>query len=333
MLGETPTNATETIVNIDEGNAARYLIEESMQRPVVIDFWADWCEPCKALMPVLEKLAAEYNGAFLLAKVNADEQQMITQQFGVRSLPTVMVMQNGQPVDGFAGAQPEKQVREMLEKYLPSPFEGMLAEAEDKLASGDTAAAVALLRTAYEDSDRRHDIAMPYAHALIEARRFDEAQALLDAVHPLDPGEPGAARTDRRAVQRRRPVPRGAGKPHVHPARGPRSQRRRDQESAAGHHSLPRQGRSAGRRVPAQAVQSAVLILRRRLPPPRLLRRRRFMSAPFRCGDLFSTPPAALRAATRVMSPGGGHPARLVDPVFQRRTGRSGALVLANYWR
>ncbi|MEH6571199.1 MAG: thioredoxin, partial [Halioglobus sp.] len=112
----------EFIVNIDETNAAQLLIEESNNRPVVVDFWADWCEPCKVLMPMLEKIANEYQGAFLLAKVNADEQQAITQQFGVRSLPTVMVIQNGQPVDGFAGAQPETEVRKMLEKYLPKPW-------------------------------------------------------------------------------------------------------------------------------------------------------------------------------------------------------------------
>ena len=186
MLDQTVAASAETIVSIDESNAARYLIEESMQRPVVIDFWADWCEPCKVLMPLLEKLANEYNGAFLLAKVNADEQQMIAQQFGVRSLPTVMVMQNGQPVDGFAGAQPETAVREMLEKYLPSPFAAALAEASEKLEEGDTAAAIALLRGAYDDSGKRHDIAMPYAHALIIGKRFDDAQALLDAVPHLD---------------------------------------------------------------------------------------------------------------------------------------------------
>ena len=83
-------NASEHIVEIDESNAQQLLIEESMTRPIVVDFWADWCEPCKQLMPILEKLADEYQGAFLLAKVNADEQQMLAQQLGVRSLPTVM---------------------------------------------------------------------------------------------------------------------------------------------------------------------------------------------------------------------------------------------------
>lgn len=187
MLGETAVqDASDTIVNIDESNAARYLIEESMQRPVVIDFWAEWCEPCKSLMPLLEKLAQEYAGAFLLAKVNADEQQMIAQQFGVRSLPTVMVMKDGQPVDGFAGAQPETQIREMLEKYVPSPYDAALQEAAALLQGGDAAGAAALLRGVYEDSGQRHDIAMAYAGALIEARRFDEAEALLGDVHPLN---------------------------------------------------------------------------------------------------------------------------------------------------
>lgn len=184
--GSAAAATPDSIVTIDEGNAARYLIDESHQRPVVIDFWADWCGPCKTLMPILEKLAHEYRGAFLLAKVNADEQQMITQQFGVRSLPTVMVMQGGQPVDGFAGAQPEAAVRQMLEKYLPSPYEDALQGAMDALQAGDTAGALALLRPVYEESGRRHDIAMLYAQALIEARRFDDAEALLDAVAPLD---------------------------------------------------------------------------------------------------------------------------------------------------
>jgi putative thioredoxin len=174
------------IVNIDESNAAQLLIDESHKRPVVVDFWADWCEPCKVLMPLLEKIANEYKGAFLLAKVNADEQQMITQQFGVRSLPTVMVMQNGQPVDGFAGAQPEAQVRQMLEKYLPKPWDGLLQMAMEAMDAGDFAAALSPLRQAWEDSDRRLDITLAYARALIESLRLDEAETVLATVRLAD---------------------------------------------------------------------------------------------------------------------------------------------------
>ena len=176
----------ENIVDIDETNAAALLIEESHKRPVVIDFWADWCEPCKMLMPVLEKLANEYNGAFLLAKVNADEQQMISQQFGVRSLPTVMIMQNGQPVDGFMGAQPENAVREVLQKYLPPPCEGLLQQAGEAMERGDFAAALTPLRQAWDESGKAHDVTIAYAHALIEAMRLDEAGTVLGEVRLAD---------------------------------------------------------------------------------------------------------------------------------------------------
>jgi putative thioredoxin len=177
---------SEFIVNIDESNAAALLIEESHKRPVVVDFWADWCEPCKVLMPMLENIANEYKGAFLLAKVNADEQQMITQQFGVRSLPTVMVIQNGQPVDGFAGAQPETQVRAMLEKYLPKPWDGLLQLARESMEKGEYAAALTPLRQAYEESGQRSDIAVALAQALVECLRLDEAEAVLDGIRLAD---------------------------------------------------------------------------------------------------------------------------------------------------
>ncbi|HAN26432.1 MAG TPA: thioredoxin [Haliea salexigens] len=177
---------TESIVNIDETNAAELLIEESHRRPVVVDFWADWCGPCKSLMPVLEKLANEYAGAFLLAKVNADEQPMISQQFGVRSLPTVMVMQGGQPVDGFVGAQSEAQVRELLEKYLPKPWDGLLEEGQALMAAGDFSSALSPLRQAFEDSGQRHDITLAYAHALLECNRLDDAEAVLGTVRMAD---------------------------------------------------------------------------------------------------------------------------------------------------
>jgi len=179
-------DAPAHIVEITEANAQQLLIDESFNRPVVVDFWADWCEPCKQLMPILEKLANEYAGAFLLAKVNADEQQMLAGQLGVRSLPTVMVIKEGQPVDGFAGAQPESAVREMLEKHLPSPWNAKIAEATELLDAGDTAGALALLRGAWEDSNKLKDIALAYAGALIEANRLDDAEAVLKEVRLVD---------------------------------------------------------------------------------------------------------------------------------------------------
>ena len=174
------------VVDIDQNNAQQYLIDESFNRPVVVDFWADWCAPCKQLMPLLEKLADEYSGAFLLAKINADEQQGISQQLGVRSLPTVMVFKDGQPLDGFAGAQPETAVREMLQKHLPSPWDAKIAEATELLDQGDTSGALALLRGAWEESDKLLDITLAYAGALVEANRLDEAEEVLNEVRLVD---------------------------------------------------------------------------------------------------------------------------------------------------
>ena len=179
-------NASAHIVEIDESNAQQLLIEESMTRPVVVDFWADWCEPCKQLMPILEKLAGEYQGAFLLAKVNADEQQMLAQQLGVRSLPTVMVIKEGQPIDGFSGAQPESAVREMLDKHLPSPQADALVEAEQLLAEGDIPAALALYRSAWEESGKKLDFTLAYAAALVTANRLDDAEAVLQDIRLAD---------------------------------------------------------------------------------------------------------------------------------------------------
>jgi len=177
---------SDFIVNIDETNAAQLLIEESNNRPVVVDFWADWCEPCKVLTPLLESIATEYQGAFLLAKVNADEQPKITQQFGVRSLPTVMVIQNGQPVDGFTGAQSEAQVREMLAKYLPKPWDGLLQLAQEALEQDDFASALTPLRQAWDESGKLYEITVTYVHALIECIRLDEADAILEEVRLAD---------------------------------------------------------------------------------------------------------------------------------------------------
>ena len=179
-------NATAHIVEIDESNAQQLLIEESMTRPVIADFWADWCGPCKQLMPILEKLAEEYQGAFLLAKVNADEQQMLAQQLGVRSLPTVMVIKDGQPIDGFSGAQPESAVREMLDKHLPPPQAGALAEAEQLLADGDIPGALALYRSAWEESGQKLEMTLEYAAALVSANRLDEAETVLQGIRLAD---------------------------------------------------------------------------------------------------------------------------------------------------
>lgn len=174
------------IVNITLENAKELLIDESFKRPVVADFWADWCGPCKSLMPVLEKIAKEYDGAFLLAKIDTEEQHMISAQFGIRSLPTVMVIKDGQPVDGFMGALPEKQVREVLEKYLPKPWEAPLQQAQGMMEQGQFQEALPLLRQAYEASGELAAIACLMAECHLQLNRPDNAEAILEGIKMVD---------------------------------------------------------------------------------------------------------------------------------------------------
>ncbi|MHA7880037.1 MAG: thioredoxin [Saccharospirillum sp.] len=178
------------IITVTEQNFHQVMVEESQQRLVVMDFWADWCAPCKALMPILEKLANEYQGQFLLAKVNADEQQNIVAQFGVRSLPTVAFIQNGQPVDAFMGAEPESAIRERLEKFLPKPWDALLQQAQALHAQGDLEGALPLLREAYTLSDEQTDIAFALADVYVSLHRPGDAEAILDKMTMTQQTEP-----------------------------------------------------------------------------------------------------------------------------------------------
>jgi putative thioredoxin len=173
---------SELSIEVTRENAQQALIDASFKQLVLVDFWADWCAPCKALLPILEKVARENEGSLLLAKVNCDEQQAIAGQFGVRSLPTVVLMKDGQPVDGFVGAQPESAVRAMLEKHLPKPWDILLGEALALLDGGDAVAAAAPARSAWELSGKRPDIAKVYAEILLQTARLEEAQAVLAAI-------------------------------------------------------------------------------------------------------------------------------------------------------
>jgi len=174
------------VIDITLDNAQQYVIDESFKRPVLVDFWADWCGPCKTLMPLLEKLADEYNGEFLLARINADEQQMLASQFQVRSLPTVMLIKDGQPLDGFTGAQSEVQVRQMLEQHLPKAWERDLQQAQAMLEAGQYGEALPVLQRVYEESGRNPQIACMVAHAQMELNRLEEAETTLSNVKLAD---------------------------------------------------------------------------------------------------------------------------------------------------
>ncbi|WP_285406101.1 thioredoxin [Luteibacter sp. ME-Dv--P-043b] len=170
------------------------VIQASLETPVLVDLWAEWCGPCKSLGPILEKLAGEYNGAFRLAKIDVDAEQELAGMFGVRSIPTVILISGGQVVDGFAGALPEGQIREFLTKHGVAPAEAVV-EAPAEVAAPETAAeAINRLQQAIAAEPDRAELKLDLALALMRAGQVKPAQAELDAL-------PANLATDARAVR------------------------------------------------------------------------------------------------------------------------------------
>lgn len=167
-------------VSIEEFEAK--VIQASMQVPVVIDFWAPWCGPCQTLKPMLEKLAEEYAGRFLLAKVNSDENPELSQHFGVRSIPSVKVLYQGQLVDEFNGALPEGQIRAFLDRFaLPDAGGNLREEAAALVAAGQLDEALAKLSEASREKPGDEGIRLDAIEVLMQLGRNDEAGQLLAA--------------------------------------------------------------------------------------------------------------------------------------------------------
>jgi putative thioredoxin len=173
------------------------VLEKSLETPVLVDFWATWCGPCKTLGPLLEKLASDYNGAFLLAKVDVDREQQLAAYFQIRSVPTVMLVKNGQLVDGFPGALPEGQLREFLSHHGVLPAEAANEPAEELPPPvRDPHEIVADLRAAIAAEPDKDELKLDLALALARIGESDEAGRLLDAL-------PANLATDDRAQRTR----------------------------------------------------------------------------------------------------------------------------------
>ena len=147
--GGAPAGDTSALIKDTTTAAFRQdVLAESMHRPVLVDFWAPWCGPCKQLTPVLEKVVREANGAVALVKMNIDEHPSIAGQLGIQSIPAVIVFQKGQPVDGFMGAVPESQIKELIGRVagpMQDPLEAALADAASLIEEGDLAGAAEIL--------------------------------------------------------------------------------------------------------------------------------------------------------------------------------------------
>jgi len=171
-------------IDVSSTTFERDVLEASRSVPVVVDFWAPWCAPCKVLKPILEKLAVEYDGRFKLAKVNSDENQELAAAFGIRSIPDVMAFRDGKPISHFLGALPESQVRAFIDGVLPKPAELEQARAAALRAAGDSEGAIAALRSALALDPSSDPVRLDLAELLVEQARPNEAEALLDAVRP-----------------------------------------------------------------------------------------------------------------------------------------------------
>lgn len=173
---------TEHSLDVGLADFQQAVLEESRHRPVLVDFWAPWCEPCKALKPVLEKLAAEYSGKFLLAKINSDDNQELAARYGVRGIPSVKAFIDGEPVDEFSGALPESEVRAFLDRLVPGPADELRVEAAELCLAGDVSAALQKLADASKIDPSHVGVRLDAAEIMLDLNEADEARRLIAGV-------------------------------------------------------------------------------------------------------------------------------------------------------
>ncbi|MBB6244786.1 thioredoxin [Rhodanobacter sp. MP1X3] len=178
----TETAASSHVFDVDQQRFEAEVLQASMTTPVLVDFWATWCEPCKTLGPMLEKLAVEYNGAFRLGKVDVDTQQELAGMFGIRSIPTVMLVKDGQVLDGFAGALPEGQLREFLSRHVQPLEAAPEPEGVDDAEQETPEQALIRLQQSIAAEPDKAELKLELALVLMRAGQADAAETELTAL-------------------------------------------------------------------------------------------------------------------------------------------------------
>lgn len=175
------------VIEVTADNFQEAVVENSEKVPVLLDFWAPWCQPCKSLIPVLHKIAADFNGSLILAKINTEDNPELGAHFQIRSIPTVMLVQDGAVVDKFNGALPESEILEFLKKHnVVNHLDAILAEAKDLSASGNFTQLVELLTGALQTYTDNSQIKLELAKGLVRLQKLDDAKKVLDSVDQAD---------------------------------------------------------------------------------------------------------------------------------------------------
>jgi len=170
------------ILDINEPDFPKTVLENSYRVPVLVDFWAPWCAPCKALAPILTKLAEEFNGSFLVAKVNTDEERQLASQYQIQSIPTVKVFRNGVVVEEFLGAQPEGAIRQILDRHVERESDRTRVQAMTLHEEGNAEKAIELLRGALASDPANERVSLDLAGLLLDQGQFAEAEYVLQAL-------------------------------------------------------------------------------------------------------------------------------------------------------
>jgi putative thioredoxin len=179
-MSEHPFIQTVTEANFDQA-----VISASYECPILVDFWADWCQPCKVLMPILSSLAEQYNGKFILAKVNTEEHQALAAANGIRSLPTVRLYIDGEAVDEFMGALPEEKIRDFLDQHIPNETDITALQALELAAEGEVEQAITLLNQAAEREPDNDNIRLAQAKIAFAVGDFEQTRTIIDSL-PLE---------------------------------------------------------------------------------------------------------------------------------------------------